>query len=537
MAHQHTRTGSRSPGTGHPDGRAAGTQTTSRRSFTRYGYGDYASTNRPFRLLHRVWPGTQRFLLWGDPVLAAGYSRHANFAGALGLEWFEPLSFFGKKDSAAVGSPGPPRRTRDLYREGASEAAPEDWKKYRYTYRILGRTSYDPAVEVHDLTRPLRAAFGPAASAVERALGAASRILPLITVAHAPSTACNVYWPEMPTPVPLVAGCGRGSGEHRLSSHGWPSNSDFDMTPPYSFGNVSPLDPELIYGVDDFVADLASGKRRGKHTPLEIADRLDELATVALDTVTLAPGQQVVDGTLLAQMVVDIRIQANLGRHFAALTRAAVAFGLATRGLTNADRVLDHYRSAITIWDELVADALPYAVDLPFGQTPYSRGTWADRKPAMLADLAAVQTALADPVEPATQGVDPFALRPSKLPEVWHRPPSHCVSGQPLPLSLRTDDDRVIAVRVRFRPVNQARDYQVADLERCGTEFHGRIPAEAVEDDYPVQYFFEICADDDAWPYPGLHADLANQPYFVVHHDERTTWGRHDLEPEPAPLR
>ena len=266
----------------------------------------------------------------------------------------------------------------------------------------------------------------------------------------------------MPTPVPLVAR--RGSVEHRLGSHGWPPNSDFDMTPPYSFGNVSPLDPELIYAVDEFVADLASGKRKGKHTPLEIADRLDELATVALDSVTQTQGQQVVDDTVLAQMALDIRIQANLGRHFAALTRAAVAFGLATRGLTNADRVLHHYRSAITIWDELVADAMPYAVDLPFGQTDYSRGTWADRKPAMLADLAAVETALAEPAEPATLGLDPFAPRPSKLPDVGHRPPSHCVSGEPLHLSLRTDDDRVTAVRVRFRPVEP------------GTRLPGRRP-------------------------------------------------------------
>ncbi len=64
------------PGTGHPDTKATGTQTTSRRSFTRYGYGDYAHSDRPYRLLHRVWPGTQRLLLWGDPALAAGYGRH-----------------------------------------------------------------------------------------------------------------------------------------------------------------------------------------------------------------------------------------------------------------------------------------------------------------------------------------------------------------------------------------------------------------------------------------------------------------------------
>ena len=56
------------------------------RKFLRYGYGDLLAENRRYRVLHRIWPGTQRLLLWGDPVTAAAYSRAFSFCGTEGVE-------------------------------------------------------------------------------------------------------------------------------------------------------------------------------------------------------------------------------------------------------------------------------------------------------------------------------------------------------------------------------------------------------------------------------------------------------------------
>ncbi|WP_152365310.1 hypothetical protein [Microlunatus speluncae] len=515
-------------GTGHPDARARGTQTTSQRSFTRYGYGDFAHTDRPYSLLHRVWPGTQRVLLWGDPALAAGYGRHGSFADALGLEWFEPLSFFGKKDSSATGSPGGPRTSRALYRDPALQAAGDDWRKFRYTYRLLGRAGYEPDTPVEELTRSLRGSFGAAAAMITDALGAAARVLPLITVAHAPSTACNVYWPEVATPVPLVPRTGPVSDPFR-EEHGWPASSDFDMIPPYGFGNVSPLDPELIYGVDEFAADVLAGRRRGKHTPIEIAARLDDLADTAL--VRLAAAAAAVPDTGDPEFVImatDIRIQAGLARHFAASLRAGVAYALRSLGRPMLARAVDHYRTAITAWEAVITAAEPYVDDLPFGQTDYSRGAWAARRPVLAADLATLERELA--ATPDDGRVDPDGVEASLItapaPLGRHTPPERLEPGAALPVSWRTDDDRVTGVRLRFRPVNQALAYQVVDLDRDGDTFSGSIPAELTGGPYPVQYFFEILAANAAWPHPGLATDLANQPYYVVHADPATTWGR-----------
>ena len=49
------------------------------RSFIRYGYGDLFKEDRRYGVLHRVWPGTQRLLLWGDPVMSAAHSQGVQF--------------------------------------------------------------------------------------------------------------------------------------------------------------------------------------------------------------------------------------------------------------------------------------------------------------------------------------------------------------------------------------------------------------------------------------------------------------------------
>ena len=69
------------------------------RSFIRYGYGDLLREDRQYGVLHRIWPGTQRLLLWGDPVVSAAHSRAFSFCGSVGVDLMEPLSFKGRRGS------------------------------------------------------------------------------------------------------------------------------------------------------------------------------------------------------------------------------------------------------------------------------------------------------------------------------------------------------------------------------------------------------------------------------------------------------
>src|SRR5205814_4958145 len=78
---------------------------TGSRSFTRYGYGDLLREDRTWGVIHRIWPGTQRLLLWGDPLTGAASSRALQSCGSEAADTCEPLSSKGR---IAPGLPGTP---------------------------------------------------------------------------------------------------------------------------------------------------------------------------------------------------------------------------------------------------------------------------------------------------------------------------------------------------------------------------------------------------------------------------------------------
>ena len=52
------------------------------RSFTRYGYADLLRDDRRYTVRHRVFPGTQRLLLSGDPACGGGLLARCSSSAA-----------------------------------------------------------------------------------------------------------------------------------------------------------------------------------------------------------------------------------------------------------------------------------------------------------------------------------------------------------------------------------------------------------------------------------------------------------------------
>ena len=104
------------------------------RRFLRYGYGDLFQQGRKYDVLFRIWPGTQKTLLWGDPALAAGIGNSSHFCGAAGVDIFEPLFFKGREGSGLPGG-------RCSYLDESLNPKEGDWAKYRYTVPCLGTLS------------------------------------------------------------------------------------------------------------------------------------------------------------------------------------------------------------------------------------------------------------------------------------------------------------------------------------------------------------------------------------------------------------
>jgi hypothetical protein len=507
----------------------SGATITRRRSFTRYGYADYARDDAGYGLLHRVWPGTQRVLLSGDPAMAAGVGRHSLFAGSQGIEWFEPLTFLGRKDSAGHPLNGqPPRTDRDLYADpDLSLPGISGWRKYLYTFRLWGRLSYNPDADPESWRRYLRSSFGPGAGACEAALGFASRILPLVMTAHAPSVAGNIYWPEMYSNIPLVPV--EPPTENPFAQFGWQLNAHFDMTAPYTFGNTSTLDPELFATADEYADSLLEGEPNVKYSPLEVADWLQRLAEEALDHLSSAR-QRTDNSPEFRRLAVDVEVLAQLGLFFAFKFRAGVAWRWHERTADpgSLGAALRAYRSARDAWQRAAKAGDVYQADLPFGRMHYQRGHWADRLPAIDEDVAALAShAAGDCLLHADRSAQTPSPAPRIQPEVEHVTPAAFQKGQPLTLSFRIPRAADLTVRVHYRPVDQSASWLVAPTVVDGDRFSLDLPADFTDSPYSIQYFLEVRSDAGTGLYPRLDpVRLANQPYFVVHADAQLTWGR-----------
>lgn len=476
------------------------------RSFTRYGYADFLRQDREYRVMFRVWPGSHRLLLWGDPASSAAHARAFAFCGADGAELFEPLSFKGRRGSGIAGN-------RCAYAD-ASLNPRWDWQKYLYTYRSWGRLMYNPQAAPDTWQRYYRKQFGPAAAGLENALAAATPITQIITTAHLPSAANEGFSPEYYTNQPIVDAS---------------KSSTYSDTPaPKVFGNVSSLDPQLFLSIDEFVAELLGKEVSGKYSPLEVAQWLN----VAADTTAFhlrAAQAQVKDqkSVEFRRAAVDLTIHAGIGCFFAAKLRSGVFYAAFEQTVDRATLTLalKEYRRARDIWKGLASEAKGvYVSDITFGPSPHQRGNWLDRLTAIEEDIAEMQARFESAHATSDKQVSIPLQRltePSKREPfpMQHKPAATFVPGQPLEILLEVPSAEAQSLRIRlhYRHVNQAERYDSVDMLAERTRFSVAIPADYSDSQYPLQYYFELRRGPDrAWLFPGLGDQLSCQPYYVV---------------------
>ena len=436
-AHGHAVSPGRYPRTGasaSPAARDSGLMALSAgsRSFTRYGYADLMREDRRYDVLWRIWPGTQRLLLWGDPVFAAGYSRAFQFCGSCGVEVMEPLSFKGRRGSGIAGSADrhsckPPRW---------------DWEKYPDTYRVWGQKLYNPD------GRTVQSGSGAAR--------AASRILPIVTTAHMPSAANNTYWPEIYTNQPMVD----------------PASNPYTDTPaPKVFGNVTPLDPQLFSRMNDFAGRAA--ERRARRQVL--AGRSGAVAGGSRR-------RRRQGGSRL-----DVQIQAGLGRFFAAKFRAGVLYHLheQTGDRAALEEALKRYRArarrlgAARESREGRLRRRHHGRRAALAARPLARPAARDRRRHRRGGKANARregersSTIAQPPSPRRW------RRPKRVTmPVRHTPPAHFEPRQPL--ALKAARPMPGAGRLYYRHVNQAERWQSAELRDGASGNPGSVHGFAV---------------------------------------------------------
>jgi hypothetical protein len=469
------------------------------RVFTRYGYADLLRDDRKYTVRHRVFSGTQRLLLWGDPAWAAAYSRMFQFCGSNGADLMEPLTCRGRRGTATSG-----RRSGYV----SERLEPRwDWQKYTYWYRIWGRLMYNPDPEPQVWRREFAADTN--GSSLEKGLAQASRILPIVTTAHLPSAACDAYWPEIYWNQPMV-------GEASVNPY-------TDSPAPKVFQNVSPLDPQTFSRISDFADELLTGESSGKYSPVEVAQWLEDLAEAAEQELTRAGKPESIRA---ARLLIDAEMQTGLGRFFAAKFRAGILYSIYEH--TGDKRALEEaikmYSRAQAMWARVADKAKGvYAADLSASDRISERGQWMDRLAGIEDDIAQMRRRM-ESAKPSGElrvsaAVDTVLTRPRRItPICTHRPPEGFRPGHQVTIEIALPKvSEYTSVHLMYRHVNQAERYQQLKMELGGNFYSAGIPSGYTDSAYPLQYYF-ILKDsvNKAWLYPGFRAELMNQPYFLL---------------------
>ena len=477
---------------------------TGSRKFLRYSYGDLLTKDKDYRVVYRIWAGTQRVLLWGDPVLAAGYGRSSMMAGSDGVEWCEPLSFKGRMGTGIPGG-------RFNYRKQGLPTR-YDWQKYTYQYRVWGRLLYCPKAPRDSWMRQLRSECGDAAEACEQGLSWASRVLPLVTLAHGPSASNNYYWPEIYTNLALIEGAGVLAYRN-------------DMPGPVRFGNAPTFDSELFATAREYAELLLAGEPSHRYTPLDVADWLEEMAGGCETELLKAKRASAFASAAVQRIVADVQIAGGIARYFAEKFRAAVWAELfvATRVTRLIEPTLDHARRAVMAW-KAIADVSRdlYHDDLTFGPQSWLRGSWHSRLPEMqaeLLELEALRGARMHETVPATPQVDAavaslMARQPVLSKPLLVKADAAFAGGRPYTVRVEAEADGEPVLR--YRHVNQAERWRAQPMKRSGDGYEATIPEEYTHSEFHLQYFISLRQSGRSVLSPGLRGSLDNEPYHVV---------------------
>ena len=474
------------------------------RKFLRYSYGDLLTRNKDYKVIYRIWAGTQRVLLWGDPVFAAGYGRSSMFAGSDGVEWCEPQSFKGRM---GTGMPG----QRFSYQKHGY-ATRQDWQKYAYQYRVWGRLLYNPDAPRDSWMRWLERECGDVAEVCEQGLSLASRVLPLITLAHGPSASNNHYWPEIYTNLALIEGSGK-------RAYG------FDMEGPTRFGNAPTFDSALFASPREYSELLLAGEASHRYTPLDVANWLDEMAIGCEAALTTARSSRDFGRPEVQRMLTDVEILAGLARHFAEKFRAAcwAELFIATKASVLIDPMIDHAKRAVLAWERLAAVSRDlYDDDITYGPQSWLRGSWQSRLPEMQAELldlealrglGGTETVPADAVTlaamAALRGQRSTAAEPD-----FGKGVVRFRGGEALPISIKIAAEA--PPTLHYRHINQAERWKSMPMVANGDGYTADIPAAYTQSDFHLQYFISLSRDGQSVLIPGLEASLANEPYFTA---------------------
>lgn len=278
-----------------------------------YSYEAYTSYPRPFSIIWQIRAnGTHRFFRWADPDYIRTTARACRLDGAVGFSLESIETYYPQMDY--------------FHRPDCGHEAPY-WVMDRYWmwYLLWGRLTYDPDDRLWQSLATYRLGLDQPGIGFEylKRIKAASRIISLIYASHCLGPDHRNMAPELETGGDIV-----------------------------QFARVQPLDTFVFQSPLHYVANLLAGRPDGRITPLQVAAKLEELASVA--TAPVDPPLRTDEWQCWSW---DNAAVAHLARYYAHKTRAAVSAELFARtgDEWQAADALREMQAAVAEWANLAA--------------------------------------------------------------------------------------------------------------------------------------------------------------------------------------
>ncbi len=460
----------------------------------RHSYADLLRYPQRYRMHWRLWNGgTARVLLWGDPDYVRRFAASTHLYDGDGFEVNEPLCtkmLAQPHDAKPFDLLAPPHRYYEY-----------EFERYWHFFQVFGRLGYDPQTPPDVWRHEFERRFGTdVAPIVERALHEASWILPRIVATCYPYSAFPM-------------------------TRGWAEKQRLGDLPAYARAEGS--DIAQFASFDEEARLMMEGGETAKMRPAENARWFDERAASVRGLVAEAERRSGARRNAeFESTVTDLKILAGLALFHARRTPAAVNYRLFERTKDPAalDEAIAAERESVGAWRQIVRDAGEfYAADLMMGVRGATlSGHWRDELAALERGLAALERQRGGlPAAKATSPAprySPGAVRGTGgAASVVLRPVVGAVAGSPLTIAADVRDPAGVTwVRLRYRSLNQQRDYRTTPMVPAGGNgrYEATIPAEDVPPEWDLMYFVEVMnAKGVGRIYPDLERET---PYVVV---------------------
>lgn len=461
-------------------------------SYRRHGYADMLNYEETYQVYYRIWGGTTRLLLWGDPDYAKRFAASTLIHNGAGFGVNEPLTTKMHK------------RPHD--EKPFSLLNPEyqyykyEFERYWHFYQVFGRTGYNPETpsEVwgEEFIQRFGAITGPV---VEKALHKASWILPRI-----------------------VASCFPMSGFPIAG--GWAEKQHFGDIQEYA--RITPSDIQQFASFDEEAKLLIENGETAKILPSrnsvwfkQTSDQINKLVAQAEKAVGNSNNKEYVS------TVTDLKILSNLALYHSRRIPAAVSYCLylRTNDVSALDAAIKYEKDAIEAWKQIVVSAgKVYADTLMMGRKTALTGSWKQELGLMETGFSkleqtrkALQTSEISKKTPSykpSENIDYYSLF-----NITHKPVTSCSPGKFVTVRIKiTSVNGIKWIRLLYRNVNQYEEYKTLEMKAAGNkdEYEAIIPGEAIKSKWDLMYLVEIMdTKNHGIIYPNLNKET---PYEVV---------------------